>query len=122
VETRLGPQWHREAWSAGGSRRAVGPVGPNQSTQEALSAGAPEFTVSSSEVYSPRSAWKGNSANFAFTEFSEVRRQSLDSPLWWRVYTRTEHGDHRKHTDHRDSGAGMPRATGMIRALHPVSR
>jgi len=27
-----------------------------------------------------------------------------------------------KHTDHRDSGAGRPRATGMIRALHPVSR
>ena len=35
------------------SRRAVGPVGTNQSTQEALSAGAPEFTVSSSAVYSP---------------------------------------------------------------------
>ena len=27
-----------------------------------------------------------------------------------------------KHTDHRDSGAGRPRATGMIRALPPVSR
>jgi hypothetical protein len=53
VETRLGPQWHREAWSSGGSRRAVGPVGPNQSTSEALSASAPEFTEGSNEVYSP---------------------------------------------------------------------
>jgi hypothetical protein len=53
VETRLGPQWHREAWSAGGSCRAVGPVGTNQSTQEVLSAGAPEFTEGSNEVYSP---------------------------------------------------------------------
>jgi hypothetical protein len=31
---------------------------------------------------------KVNSANFAFWGFSEVRIQGLDSPLWWRVYTR----------------------------------
>jgi hypothetical protein len=53
VEARLRPQRHREAWSAGGGRRAIGGVGRDQSTREALRADTSEFTLGLNEVYPP---------------------------------------------------------------------